>query len=196
MAKRRYLTLVETYMRRFQRGGFLVGDVLKFNKNFKSDSSYQKLGSNVKELIDQMIDSKLHIRVIGIKNQVGGWYPGNPDTSDINVTLDIALDDGGGRYSHFVSIPPSIVEPLAFYPNLPPIPRGIVKEYPVDIKPKELETDDNAITNITDPGTGKLRTTEYKLDNKNTTIPSEPATSSPEVNSYTKDYLKGLTECE
>ena len=82
MAKRRYLTLVETYMRRFQRGGFLVGDVLKFNKNFKSDSSYQKLGSNVKELIDQMIDSKLHIRVIGIKNQVGGWYPGNPDTSD------------------------------------------------------------------------------------------------------------------
>ena len=32
MAKK-YLTLVETYLSRFQRGGFLIGDVFKFNDN-------------------------------------------------------------------------------------------------------------------------------------------------------------------
>ena len=46
MAKK-YLTLVEAYLSRFQRGGFLVGDVFKFNDNFKTLDCYKNLGQNV-----------------------------------------------------------------------------------------------------------------------------------------------------
>ena len=49
MAKRRkFLTLLETYMTRFERGGYLVGDVFKFNGGFKNSDAYKKLGTNTK----------------------------------------------------------------------------------------------------------------------------------------------------
>jgi len=194
MAKRRYLKLIESYMKKFQRGGFEVGNVLKFNDNFKSSESYKVLGKNVQELLDQMIDSGLHVRVVGIRDQMPTRYPANADTADTDVMLDIALDNGGGRYTHYASIPTDIVEPVTFYPNLPPIPDAARKQHPVDIKPKELKTDDKAITNVTDKGDGKYTTSDYVLKNTNTTIDSKPATPSQEVNSYTKDYLKGLKE--
>ena len=99
MADKKFVNLHESYMRRYERGGFLVGDVFKFNDNFKSSDSYRTLGSNTQGLIDQMLDSGLHIRVVGIKDTAPARYPANPATSSIDVNLDIALDTGGGRYS-------------------------------------------------------------------------------------------------
>jgi len=194
MAKRRYLTLVENYMKRFERGGFLVGDVLKFNDNFSSSPSFKKLGTNIQELVNQMIESGLHVRVVGIRDAIPGARSPAPDVAGAEVVLDIALDNGGGRYTHYASIPTDLVSPETYYPNLPPIPDAVRKNYPVDLKPKELVPDDKAITNVTDKGDGKHSTSDYKLGQSNNTIPSQPATKSPEVNSYTKDYLKGLKE--
>ena len=45
---KKYLTLVENYMKRFERGGFLVGDVFKFDGKFKSSDAYKSLGQNTK----------------------------------------------------------------------------------------------------------------------------------------------------
>jgi len=36
MAGKKFVNLHESYMRRYERGGFLVGDVFKFNDDFKS----------------------------------------------------------------------------------------------------------------------------------------------------------------
>ena len=60
MARRKkVLSLYESYITRYERGGFLVGDIFKFNNNFRSSEDYKALGQNVKDLIDQMIDSGL-----------------------------------------------------------------------------------------------------------------------------------------
>ena len=44
MAGKKFVNLHESYMRRYQRGGFLVGDVFKFNDNFKSTDEFKELG--------------------------------------------------------------------------------------------------------------------------------------------------------
>ena len=201
MAKeKKFVALFENYMRRFERGGFLVGDVFKFNDGFKNDDSYKALGDNVKDLLDQMIESGLHIRVVGIKDTSPARYPGNEQTSSLNTVLDIALDTGGGRYTHYCSVPCGLGQPVQYAPNLLPIPDAMRRKDNVNIKPEEAEEDTENIQNLTArgaPGTedhvgSPLTPTERSLPKQNTQIPSQPATPTQEVNSYTKNYLADL----
>ena len=187
---RKYLTLVETYLSRYERGGFLIGDVFKFNDDFKSSEKYKSLGTNTQELIDQMIESGLHIRVVGIKDTIAARYPGNPQTSSADVELSLALDSGGGRYTHYVTLAPDLGFPVSFYPNLLPVPDAVVRKNNTNIKPKEVEAQDN-LANKSDKGDGKLSDTNLSLPKQNITIPSTSATPSPAVDSYTHNYLPG-----
>ena len=190
MAKeKKFVKLFENYMRRFERGGFLVGDVFKFNDDFKSHDAYKGLGDNIKELIDDMIESGLHIRVVNIKDTDPARYPSNDQTSSLKTVLDIALDTGGGRYSHYCSVPCALGQPVQYAPNLLPIPDAMRRKDNVNIKPEEAEEDKDNIQNKTDRGNGELSNTERSLPKDNTQIPSQPATPSQEVNSYTKQYI-------
>lgn len=190
--KKKYLTLVETYLARYQRGGFLVGDVFKFNKNFKSSELYKNLGQNVKDMIDQMIETGLHVRVVGIRDTTSPRYPGNPQTSSNDVELTLALDNGGGRYTHYINLSPELGTPETFYPNLPPIPDAAKREDKVNIKPEELEKQDS-ITNKTDRGTGAYMDTEIALPDKNTSLPTQKAPAPMEVGaSGTHMYLQDI----
>jgi len=192
MASKKYLTLVESYLRRHERGGFLVGDVFKFGKTFKSTEGYKKLGINTRDMIDQMIDSGLHVRVVGIKDSTSPRYPGNPQTSSSDVELTLALDNGGGRYSHYVSVLPELGTPETYYPNLPPIPDAITRKSKVNIKPEEYEKQDN-ITNKTDRGTGQYKDTEISLPTNNTTLPGHKAPAPMQAGaSGTHMYLKDI----
>jgi hypothetical protein len=192
MAKK-YLTLVKAYLSRFQRGGFLVGDVFKFNDNFKTLDCYKNLGQNVKDMIDQMVETGLHVRVVGIRDKGAPRYPGNPQTSSNDVELSLALDNGGGRYTHYINLSPEMGQPDISYPNLPPIPDAAVRKSKVNIKPEEVEEVDN-VANKTDRGTGAYMDTERSLPKDNTTLPSVQATPSPAVTSHTHEYLKDLAK--
>ncbi len=194
MAKdKKFVTLFENYMKRYERGGFLVGDVFKFNDNFKSHDDYKKLGNNVKEMIDQMIESGLHVRVVNIKDDAPARYPASDQTSSLEVVLDIALDTGGGRCTHYCSVPGCLGEPLQYAPNLPPIPDAMRRKDKVTIKPEEAEENTENLSNKTDRGNGELSNTERSLPKTNTKIPSKPVTPSPAVTSYTHNYLGELS---
>lgn len=192
MANKKYLTLVEAYLSRYQRGGFLVGDVFKFNDNFKSEECYANLGHNVKDMIDQMIESGLHIRVVGIRDKGAPRYPGNPQTSSNEVELTIALDNGGGRYTHYVNIYPELGSSETFYPNLPPIPDAVIRKSKVNINPEELEEIEN-VANKTDRGDGKYSDTERSLPKSNTSLPTKKAPQPMAAGaSGTYKYLKDI----
>ena len=189
--QKKFLTLFESYFSRYERGGFLVGDVFKFNDGFKSTEGYKKLGQNTRDMIDQMIDSGLHVRVVGIKDSTSPRYPGNPQTASTDVELTLALDNGGGRYTHYVNVYPELGTPETFYPNLPPIPDGAKRHDKTNIKPEEMTPTDN-LANKTDRGDTKLSDTDISLADTNTSIPAAPATPSPAVGSYTHEYMKGI----
>lgn len=189
--QKKFLTLFESYFSRYERGGFLVGDVFKFDDGFKSSESYKKLGQNTKDMIDQMIESGLHVRVVGIKDSTSPRYPGNPQTSSNDVELTLALDNGGGRYTHYINVCPDLGIPETFYPNLPPIPDSVKRTGKINITPKELEAQDNP-SNKSDKGDGKLSDTNITTPSANTTIPSKPATPSPAVGAYTHEYMAGI----
>mgnify|MGYP003672650478 FL=1 len=66
MAGKKFVNLHESYMKRYERGGFLVGDVFKFNDDYKSTDGYKELGKSTQGLITKLIDSGLHIRITGM----------------------------------------------------------------------------------------------------------------------------------
>ena len=174
MAKsNKFTTLLESYMRRNQRGGFLVGDVFKFNDKFKNEDGYKDLADVVKTSIDSMIDSGLHIRVINIKDTSPARYPASDQTSSLDVVLDIALDTGGGRYTDQCSIPGGLGSCEQYAPNLLPIPDEQRRKSKVNIKPEEVDESEENPANYTDRGDGKLTLTGLSLKKE----------------SYTQQYL-------
>jgi len=202
MAEKKFVSLHESYMKRYERGGFLVGDVFKFHDDYKSKDCYKAIGAKTKQAIDQLIDSGLHIRVINIKDTEPARYPANSQTGSLNVVLDLALDTGGGRYSNFVSVPGDLGETVLYAPNLLPIPDAMRRKDKVTIKPEEAEEDPNNIQNQTARGTTgtadhvgtPLSPTERSLPKQNIDIPSDPATPSMKAASYTQQYLGDLTK--
>ena len=142
-----------------------------------------------------MQDSGLHIRVVGIKDTEPGRYPASSQQSSLDVNLNIALDDGGGRYSHYVTVPGLLGHAVQYAPNLLPIPDALKRPSDVNIKPEEYVEDEEQISNRTDRGgtePHELSPTERSLPKQNTVIPSDPATPSPAVTSYTNQYLSDL----
>jgi|TARA_R110002012_G_scaffold56081_3_gene143468 hypothetical protein len=185
MAEKKFVSLHESYMKRYERGGFLVGDVFKFHDDYKSKDCYKAIGAKTKQAIDQLIDSGLHIRVINIKDTDPARYPANSQTASLNVVLDLALDTGGGRYSNFVSVPGDLGETVLYAPNLLPIPDAMRRKDRVTIKPEEAE-ETKAPQAVDNP--------ERALPTQNTEIPCEPATPSMKATSYTQQYLGDLTK--
>ena len=172
MAKdNKFLKLLEKYQERFEQKGFLVGDVFKFNDNFKSHESYKALPANVKEVLDSYIDSGLHIRVT------------QADGSDHIV---VAQDHGGGRFVGKVSIPCCLGAPADFGDNLPPIPEVQRHETKVDIKPVEVpalpENPTDAPTQVPHEG-GNVTHPIHEEDEE---VVEE---SKEETTSYTQQYL-------
>jgi len=192
--EKKFIKLFESVYKRHQRnGGFLVGDYVKFSDGFKSKEAYKELNDDIKTIIDNMISSGLNMRIVNVKSYKPNANPANPQSSGFDFVVDIALDQAGGRYSDYLSICPSLLVRDDVYPNLNPLSPEREIKHKVNIKPEELESDEEAYVNNSDvKGNGKLGFGDRKLRNTNVTLSSKPATKSMQVNSYTKEYLKGL----
>ena len=195
MADKKFVNLHESYMRRYERGGFLVGDVFEFNDDYESTECYKALPKATKDLLTKMKDSGLHIRVTGIKDTAPTRYPASSQQSSLDVNLNLALDEGGGRFSHYVTVPGLLGHAVQYAPNLLPIPDTLYRKSNVNIKPEEYVEDEEMISNRSDRGgtePHELSPTERSLPKQNTVIPSDPATPSPAATSYTNQYLSDL----
>lgn len=195
---KKFIGILESALTRFARGGFLTGDVVKFKDGFKREAKYKSLGSNIHDMIDEIIGSGLNIRVVGINDTAVTRYPGNPDTMTGEVVLNIALDNSGGRYSHYCTIPACCVEPISHYPNLAPMPDGVIRPNGTIIKPVEFEMNkDNkeAVDQTTraDQG-GKKKDVVVSLPTKNVKMKASTpkGATSPAVDAYTIKYMQGV----
>lgn len=195
LMNKHFIKLWESAIQRFTRGGFLVGDYVKFVDDHTSCDEYKSLPAELQNQLQDLIDSGLHIRVLNIKDVHPGRYPGNIDTQNGNsVVLDIAADHGGGRYVGQFTIPSCLVKTIEYYPDVAPsIPDVLVRPNKTIIKPVEVEDEDEEIvrrTKKSQQGNGE-KPSDTKLLNKNVVIPAVTAkdAKSPAVGSYTLKYM-------
>lgn len=180
--EKKFIKLIETTITDLTRGGFLVGNYVKFVKNYKSKKEYKDLNDSVKEAIDDLAKSKLNVRVVGINDKQPLRYPGNPDLMTGDVILALAEDQGGGRTYGNVFVPSCLCKKVDFYPNLAPFPDEWNYNNKEIHKPTEVKE-----VNGGDSGF------KYELPTTNTKI-NTSSKKNKKINneSYTSQYLSGM----
>lgn len=171
----KFLALIETVNQRFQKGGFLSGDYIKFKKNFTSHDSFKKLGTNTQEALLNLAKdtdlTKMHLRVVGVKSEYPATTPDNPNNTGNISYADIVQDLGGGRYNQIYTVPIDLIDKIDdYYPSSAPIPDGFKLADRTQIKPEEIKQ------------------SEYSNARQNTKLPSKSAKSTE--GQYLKDLKK------
>lgn len=179
----KFLNLFESVYQRYQHGGLEVGDYVKFIDKFKARHEYDKLSNSAKDIIDQMLKTGLNIRVVLTKPSKPTSSPGNTQDIGQSYSADIALDNGGGRFTSYLTVPAALLVTDNDYPNLNKIADSQRHKDKVNIKPEEVPIDKLNQSRLTDPGTGKLKSSSTELPTKNTSLPNQ--NKSP----YTKSYI-------
>jgi len=135
---KKFLKILESTLNRNTRGGFLVGDIVKFKKNFKNLTSFKALNDEVQRKLITYSSSDLPIRVSNIKNHYPSAQPGNDDNMIGIVDLDLSQEVSPGKFHEYVTCPPDCVEVIDVYPNLTPVAGSIKYDNKEQIKPVEV----------------------------------------------------------
>lgn len=200
--KKKFLQILESTLNRNTRGGFLVGDIVKFKDKYKSLTSFRALNDEVQRKLIAYASSDLPVRVSNIKNHYPSAQPGNDDNMIGVVTLDLSQEVSPGKFHEYVTCPADCVEVVDVYPNLTPVAGSIKYNNKVQIKPVEVskyEEDEQEIVNnqtrktsqtpgiasATSPSETNLQNTQVKIPNGNTSsIEDQGGTKS-----YTSIYM-------
>lgn len=189
--EKKFIKLVESNITRAVRGGFLVGDYIELIKNYQSHEEYKRLHDNIKKDLDDLVSSKLHLRIIGINDTQPQRYGGNPEMMNGSVILSIAQDQGGGRRYYNVLVPCCLCTVKEFYPNYAPFPDQFNYDNKEIHQPKEVgEVESGAKGIIYSLPTVDTKIPVSKV--KKTKKTKKAKKSKVNKESYTVDYLSGM----
>lgn len=153
----------ESVIQRYQAGGYLPGDIVKFRDGYKSSPTYNAMHSKMKEELDNLATSGLVIRVVQIGDKLGGQSSWNQHKTADSIVLTIAGDQGGGRSYGAITVSPDMIDCADQDNNTPDIPDQHRRKDDTIIKPKKYDMEAKFITNVTDKGNGKNTPTNIKL---------------------------------
>ena len=182
-----FLKMLESAMQRYTRSGVLVGDYIKLVDGYKSHEPFKELTPSVQDAVENLIKTGLNLRVVNVKNKYPSAQPGNIDSTNGEVVLDIAADEGGGRYTTRVTIPVCCVEVQDYTPGYAPFPDSVKRPNNTILKPEPLKIEPGESydrTRKTTQGESD-KDSDLELPVKNTKI----TTVKVKPVSYTKNYL-------
>ena len=134
--------LAESTMVRFQQGGILVGDLVRFKKDIVNNPKLKNITDQMRETILQVGESGLNLRVSAIKSirpSSSGTDQTGATESPTDFWVDVVVEYAPGNYSTPFTIPVEVVEQVDTHGNLAPIPDELKREGDVNIKPEEVE---------------------------------------------------------
>lgn len=166
--------IFESVIQRYQTGGFLKGDRVKFKNGYKGSGAYKAMHPEMKKELDDLVASGLNILVTQVGDNLSGASSGNQFKTPENAVITVAGDHGGGRHFGQVTVP---AEMLEFAENdginHPKVPDEFVRKSPGYEKGEKYQRDSKFITNVTDKGTGKNTPTNLKLAGESTRIKND-----------------------
>jgi hypothetical protein len=165
---KKFDAIFESVIQRYQAGGFLGGDPVKFVANYKATNTYKDMPPHMQEEIDRLATSGLNITVTQVGGKVSPASAGDQFRTSSSTTITVAGDQGGGRHYGFVTVTPDMLEIQDNGTNLPPVPDQFRRKDKITIKPQKVVDDPKNITRVTDKGNGKNTPTNLKLAGEST----------------------------
>jgi len=163
--------LFEAEMERFQQGGFLVGDRIKFKKDALKHEYVTKRAESFQNIIRSCMDPgfDLVLRIGAIKS----IYPtttqnyGNGTQSPDGIFFDIYIEYAPGLYRNPMTVPIDIIEVLDDGNNRGPVPDSARRKNKIH-GPEEVKTDSDIKANV------NLTTQNVKLPGANKWDDTQP----------------------
>jgi hypothetical protein len=194
---KRFLKLYESTLTRYNHGGLLAGDVVKFVDNALNDPCFKNVQDEYKKQVEILIKGGKNLRVVNIKSTMPAVMgAGNPDYNGFSFYVEVGEDQGGARVTGTTTVPQFLLVRVNDYPNLPKVPDQFKYQDKTHIDPKEVKDEAEETpfyapgrTRTSDRGNKKDTKSETSLGNKNVVIPSSPAIGHKDPASYVANYL-------
>jgi len=195
---KRFIKVYESISTRYNRGGFLTSDIVKFVDNALSDSFFKTVDDEYKQKVQEYIDSNDTLRVKNVKSLFPAVMgAGNPDYNGYSFSIEVTREIAPGKFSNdSIVVPQHLLVKIHNEPNLPEVPNKFKREDNTQIKPTEVKDENEETpffspgrTRTTDKGNQKDTPSDTNLLNQNIKIPSSPAQGAKDPASYTANYL-------
>lgn len=185
---RKFDTILESAMRRFNGNTLVVGDRVKFVNNWTGTEWARGQAAVKMERLKEMIDSGDNIRISAVKS----LRPAVADSGHFEVVddvyYDIVREAAPGFYSQTFTVPSQLVEWLDDYPNLAgETPDGQKRVDTSHVDAREVNPiDDNANMGVkAQTGVGQG---DRSLGGQN--VPLDHSPTATDGLSYTQRYLE------
>lgn len=154
--------LYENVLERYQQGGFLIGDRVRFKSNVLSMEFFKGKGQNFIDIVKACMDPSfdLNLRVSALKSiypSTSQNYRGGTESPDA-IFADVIIEYAPGLYRNPMTVPIEALEIQDDGINRGPIPDSLKRKSKITIKPEEVEAKQSADFDI-------------NLQNKNTQLP-------------------------
>jgi len=136
-------TILEGNFSRFQGGGFLTGDLVKFKTDAMSTPWAKKQSSNLLEKLKEFSECDENIRVSCVKAlRPAAAGDAQQDNQVDDFYCDIVREKAPGLFMDFITVPAELLEYQDMGANLPPIPDSQRRENGEVIKPEDLKQEE------------------------------------------------------
>ena len=186
-------------MRRTNRGGFEVSDIVKFKDNALKHDFIKNSSDEIAKFVKDLINDGCALRVKNITNTFPAVMgAGNTDDTGAGVMIEVCREIAPGRFEEAgVLVHPDMLERIDVYPNLTPVPDKFKRKEKINIKPEEVKDEEGEEVPFYSPKLntrrsdvdGKMMAGNRSLNNTNTKIPADPAKGHKDPASYTANYL-------
>jgi len=164
--------IFEAVVTRYQVGGYLPGDIVKFRTEYKSTPTYKAMHSEMQRELDELANSGLNIKVTQVGSKTYNQSAANDHKTADNVVITVAGDHGGGRYYNSITVSPEMIDIVGAGDPTPPVASQFYRddEKYLNGKTEEWKSDKQNITRVTDKGNGKNTPTDLKLAGESTRL--------------------------
>jgi hypothetical protein len=195
--KKRFLKLYESWLTRYNHGGFLQGDIVKLKNDALRHPFVKTQADTLVQNLKDIIKDGRTLRVTNVINKFPAVMgTGNPDDSGPDFTVEIGLDEGGGRIAKTAIVHVGMLDKIDTVPGLEEVPDRNKYDNKIKIKPVEVKDEaeevpfySTARTRTSDLGNNKLAPGDRTLKNVNTVIPASPNVDAKDPASYTAKYM-------
>jgi len=154
--------LYENLLERYQQGGFLIGDRVRFKKDALNSEFMKNKGQNFIDIVKSCMAPgfDLNLRISAIKSVYPTTtqnYRGGTESPD-KIYADVIVEYAPGLYRTPMTVPIELLELQDDGINTGPVPDSVKRKSKINIKPEKVEAEQSADFDI-------------NLQNKNVQIP-------------------------
>ena len=138
--------ILEGTMCRFQMGGLLPGDIVKFRSNALKHDGIKSMSGQYQEMVKNAMNTDLNLRVSAIKSirpNTSGYYEGGQGAvTDAagDFYIDLVVEYAPGLWKDPITVPMSVLERVDTGANLAPVPDSLKRKQRTS-KPEEQNTE-------------------------------------------------------